>query len=70
MRIFLSIAVLALFNFPTSPIEAATKKNPEATTANAAPGQTTGTAGAPTKQKRGNAAWQPTGAGCKMSGRC
>jgi hypothetical protein len=70
MRLFLSLAVLAVILFSTSPIEAATKKNPQATTANAAPGQTTGqTTGAP-KKKRGNAAWQPTGAGCKMSGRC
>jgi hypothetical protein len=70
MKLFLSAAVLALFIFPTSPIEAGTKKNPQATTTNAAPGQTTGTAGAPTNQKRGNAAWAPTGPGCKMSGRC
>jgi hypothetical protein len=68
MRLFLSLAVLAVFLFPTSPIEAATKKNPQAAAANTAPGQTTGAA--PAKQKRGNAAWQPTGAGCKMSGRC
>jgi hypothetical protein len=66
MRIFLSVAALAVFLFPMSPIEAATKKNPQATTANAAAGQT----GAPTKQKRGNAAWAPSGPGCKMNGRC
>ena len=47
---------------------AAAPKKPQASGASSAPVQTAATQNSP--RKRGNAAWAPTGPGCKMSGRC
>ena len=67
MTKFVSFLAIA-FVFSISSVEAATKK-PQVTGASSAPVQTTA---APQNSypKRGNAAWAPTGTGCKMSGRC
>jgi hypothetical protein len=66
MTKFVSFLAIA-FLLSISSVEAATKK-PQVTGASSAPVQTT----APQNSypKRGNAAWAPTGTGCKMSGRC
>jgi hypothetical protein len=62
---FLAIALM----LSISSVEAA-KKKPDAAAASSAPVQTTGPVKHTYSPNRGNAAWQPTGAGCKMSGRC
>jgi hypothetical protein len=61
---FLAIA----FVLSISSVEAA-KKKPQVATGST-PVQTTGPAKHTYSPRRGSAAWQPTGAGCKMSGRC
>jgi hypothetical protein len=59
------ISFLAItFVLSISSVEAATKK-PQGTSASSAAGQARAT-----QPARGSRAWQPTGAGCKMSGRC
>jgi hypothetical protein len=62
---FLAIALV----LSISSVEAATKK-PQVAATGSAPVQTTGPVKHTYSSKRGSAAWQPTGAGCKMSGRC
>jgi hypothetical protein len=61
---FLAIA----FVLSISSVEAAQKKPQVA--AGSAPVQTAGPVKHTYSPKRGNAAWLPSGAGCKMSGRC
>jgi hypothetical protein len=65
---FVSFIAIAAFALSASSVEAATKK-PQVAAASSGPVQTS----APVQnsyRRRGNAAWAPTGAGCKMSGRC
>ena len=60
------LAIAFVLSIPS--VEAAPKKQQQATAANVAPAQTAVPQNSP--RKRGNAAWAPTGPGCKMSGRC
>jgi hypothetical protein len=66
MTKFVSFLAIA-FVLSISSVQAAAKK-PQVTAANSAPVQTT--APQNSYRKRGNAAWAPTGPGCRMSGRC
>jgi hypothetical protein len=62
------VSFLAIpFVLSLSSVEAATKK-PQVTAANSPTAQTTGSQNG--YRKRGNAAWAPSGPGCRMSGRC
>jgi hypothetical protein len=68
MTKFVSFLAIVAFALSASSVEAAKKKTPVAV-ASSAPVQTT----APVQKsypKRGNAAWLPSGAGCRMAGRC
>jgi hypothetical protein len=67
MTKFVSFIAIAAFALSASSVEAA-KKKPQVAAASSGPVQTS----APVQSypKRGNRAWNPTGAGCKMSGRC
>jgi hypothetical protein len=58
---FVSFLAIVAFALSTSPVEAAKKKTPVTTAS--APVQNS-------HPKRGNAAWLPSGAGCRMAGRC
>jgi len=64
---FVSFPAIA-FVLSISSLEAAQKK-PQAP-AGSAPVATTGPVKHTYSPKRGNAAWLPSGAGCRMSGRC
>jgi hypothetical protein len=68
MTKFVSLLAIA-FVLSISSVEAA-KKKPQVAAASSAPVQTTGSVKHTYSPKRGNAAWLPAGAGCKMSGRC
>ena len=66
MTKFVSFIAIAAFALSASSVEAA-KKKPQVAASNSAPVQASGPV---QNRKRGNAAWLPSGAGCRMSGRC
>jgi hypothetical protein len=68
MNKFVPLLAIA-FVLSISSVEAA-KKKPQVTAAGSAPVQTAGPAKHTYSRNRGSAAWLPSGAGCKMSGRC
>lgn len=64
------VSFLAIvFVLSISSVEAA-KKKPQVAAAGSASVQTTAPVKHTYSSTRGNAAWLPSGAGCKMSGRC
>ena len=68
MTKFMPFIAIAAFALSASSVEAA-KTKPPVVAASSGPVQTS----APVQNRyprRGNRAWNPTGAGCKMSGRC